>query len=227
MPPSVLIVDPEPFFSEALSHALSGSDLEVVGVTSDEHQATELVERRTPDIVLTELLLRNGSGLNLAKRVAGASATVLLTRRSEGEGLLDAIAAGADGCLSHSVSLERLRSLLPTVRPGRFIVDADRLRPALEHVAASVDADPRRAGSDALTLREREILRLVASGLGDREIASALYISPNTVRTHVARILKKFGAHSRAEATRAYLKSQQEERSSRVLHIQGPDLGRA
>src|SRR5262245_54568639 len=223
MPTSILIVDPEPFFCEALSHALNGSDVRVVGWTSDENRAAELAASQPPDVILTELVLRNGSGLNLARRIGKTAATVVLTRRNEGEVLIDAVAAGAEGCLSHAIELSRLRSLLSPMDPGRFIVDADRLGDALRHVAAAGTGD-RRSGADALTLREREVLRLVADGRGNEEIATMMYISTNTVRTHVARILKKLGAHSRAEATRMYLKSADEKRTSQVLHIQGPDL---
>jgi DNA-binding CsgD family transcriptional regulator len=92
-------------------------------------------------------------------------------------------------------------------------------------VAAAGSGDPH-SGADALTLREREVLRLVADGRGNEEIATILYISTNTVRTHIARILKKLGVHSRAEATRMYLKTTDEERTSQVLHIRGPDLRR-
>ena len=226
MSASVLIVDPEPFFCEALSHALNGSSMRVVGWTSDEHRATELVATRSPDLILTELLLHNGSGLSLARRVGGTLTTVVLTRLPEGAALVDAVAAGADGCVSHAIGLQRLRSLLSSIEPGRFIVDPDRLGPALREVVATRGADVQRQGADKLTLREREVLRLVADGLGNEEIASILYISTNTARTHVARILKKLGAHSRAEATRIYLKSADGETTSRVLHIRGPDLGR-
>lgn len=225
MPTSILIVDPEPFFCEALSHALNGSDLHVVGWTSDEREAAELAASQPPDIILTELVLRQGSGLNLARRVGKTSATVVLTRRNEGEVLIDAVAAGAEGCLSHAIDLPRLRSVLSSMEPGRFIVDVDRLGDALRRVAAAGSGDPY-SGTDALTLREREVLRLVADGRGNEEIATILYISTNTARTHVARILKKLGVHSRAEATRMFLMSADEERTSQVLHIRGPDLRR-
>jgi DNA-binding NarL/FixJ family response regulator len=225
MPTSILIVDPEPFFCEALLHALNGPDVRVVGWTSDENEAAELAASQPPDVILTELVLRQGSGLNLARRIGKTCATVVLTRRNEGDVLIDAVSAGAEGCLSHAIDLPRLRSVLSSMEPGRFIVDADRLGDALRRVAASGSGDPH-GGADPLTLREREVLRLVADGHGNEEIATILYISTNTVRTHVARILKKIGAHSRAEATRIYLKSADKERASQVLHIRGPDLRR-
>ena len=217
-------MDPEPFFCEALAHALNGPDLRVVDWTSDEHRAFELAASQTPDVILTELILRNGSGLSLTRRAEKTSATVILTRRSEGEALDRRRAAGAIGCLSHGVGLQRLRSLLSTAQPGQFIVDADRLGDALRHVAAMRGGAPKHGNTDALTLREREVLRLVAEGRGNEEIASILYISTNTVRTHVARTLKKLGAHSRAEATRMYLTSADGAAPSQVLHIEGPDL---
>jgi DNA-binding NarL/FixJ family response regulator len=127
MPERVLIVDPQPFFCESLGVALSSTDLIVVGWTTDEVEASRVAAALSPDLVLTELDLAAGSGLNLVRKLHDRVRFVVLTRRHEGDVVLDAAAAGAVGCISHDVPLPKLRGLLTSATPGRFVADPDRL----------------------------------------------------------------------------------------------------
>jgi DNA-binding NarL/FixJ family response regulator len=226
MPERVLIVDPQPFFCESLGVALSSTDLIVVGWTTDEVEASRVAAALSPDLVLTELDLAAGSGLNLVRKLHDRVRFVVLTRRHEGDVVLDAAAAGAVGCISHDVPLPKLRGLLTSATPGRFVADPDRLIDVLRRAGASRNEDPSRARIGALTPREREVLHLLASGLDNEAIARHLYLSARTVRTHVGNILRKLQVHSRAEAARIAVSAGEFSRSTAdVLRIEGPSWG--
>jgi DNA-binding NarL/FixJ family response regulator len=221
----VLIVDPEPFFCEGLATALSSlPDIDVTGWATDELHAARLAAERKPDVLLTEVLLGGGSGLRLARELGPEIAVVVLTRGHEGDVILDAVAAGADGCLSHSLGVARLAELTLRAAAGQFVVDDERLRESLRQAAKGrtrVEEPP--AAADRLTSREREVLLLLARGMDNEGIARSLHLSPHTARTHVGNILRKLNVHSRAEAARLVL--QEIVGGESVLWIRGPDLG--
>jgi DNA-binding NarL/FixJ family response regulator len=223
----VLLVDPQPFFCEALAAALGGSaDLEVVGWTTDELEADRLASQRSAEVVLTEVELAGGSGLSLTRRLAGGPAVVVLTRGHEGDVLLDAVAAGGMGCLSHHLEPDDLVRHVVRAADGEFAIDHGRLHEELRRASAA--RSPKGAGSQKLALltaREREVLALLARGLDNQAIALRLHLSAHTARTHVGNILRKLGVHSRADAARIALREGQAEGDTHVLRIRGPDLG--
>jgi DNA-binding NarL/FixJ family response regulator len=220
------VVDPQPFFCEAVGAALDRHPgLSVVGWTTDELEAAALVDRSRPDVVLTEVDLRQGSGLSLSRRLAGQARTVVLTRGDEGDVLLDAVAAGTAGCLSHRVDVDALVDQVERVAGGEFALDAGRVHETLLRASASrTGQEPHRAARDSLTPRERQVLGLLVEGLDDRSIASELHVSRHTVRTHLGNVLRKLGVHSRAEAVRIALGAMERESGSPVLRLRGPDL---
>jgi DNA-binding NarL/FixJ family response regulator len=224
----VLIVDPQPFFCESLAHALTeNTPVEVVGWTTDELEAARIAEQGSPDLILTEVELAAGSGISLCRRVAHGVRTVVLTRRHEGEILLDAVAAGAVGCLSHEIEVGELGSMVEGAAGGSFVIKDDRLhealrRASLTRVSVTPDGEPS-ALLTQLTAREREVLALLARGLDNRAIATRLQLSAHTARTHVGNILRKLGVHSRADAARIAFSD--EHADADVLQIRGPELG--
>ena len=226
----VLIVDPQPFFCESLAHAMSAiSGVEVVGWATDELGAARIADQRSPDVILTEVELAAGSGISLCRRVAHGVRTVVLTRRHEGEILLDAVAAGAIGCLSHELEVGELGSMVESAAAGRFVIRDDRLhealrRASLTRVSVTPDGEPS-ALLTQLTAREREVLALLARGLDNRAIATRLQLSAHTARTHVGNILRKLGVHSRADAARIALSEGRADADTHVLQIRGPELG--
>jgi DNA-binding NarL/FixJ family response regulator len=224
----VLVVDPQPFFCEALRTGLGQADgIEVVGCVTDELEAERMTGDLSPDVVLTEVELAGGSGLSLVRRLGERTATVVLTRRHEGDVLLDAVSAGAMGCLSHDCDPAELAEALQRVAGGGFVIDERRLHDTLKRASvarAPVPGSPKLA---ALTAREREILQLLARGLDNQAIADQLHLSAHTARTHVGNILRKLGVHSRAEAARLALREGHADADAHVLRIRGPDLGRS
>jgi len=223
----LLVVDPQPFFCEALTSAFDRTeDLEIIGWANEELEAERLTMSRNPDMVLTELRLTAGSGLSLARRIRGRAPVLVLTRRHEGEVLLDAVEAGALGCVSHDVGIERLRSLILAAISGRFALDPDRLHDVLRRLRSGMTADEDGGRLTRLTGREREVLGLVVDGLDDEAIGSQLYLSSKTVRTHIRNILKKLGVHTRADAARVALTLSDVDGTTHVLRIEGPALER-
>ena len=220
----VLIVDPQPFFCEALSTALAATDgVEVVGCATDELEADRMASELSPDVVLTEVELAAGSGLSLTRRLGGRARTVILTRRPEGEVLLDAVSAGALGCLGHDAIPAALAESVHRAAEGRFVLDHDHLHATLKRASQARASQPGSPRLAALTSREREILQLLARGLDNQAIAEQLHLSSHTARTHVGNILRKLGVHSRAEAARLALRDEQGS-DAHVLRIRGPDL---
>jgi DNA-binding NarL/FixJ family response regulator len=223
---SLLLAHPEAFFRECLAGAFAAGDgAEVVGATGDESEAAVLTADLVPDVVVTAAVLDRGSGLSLARRIGSTTPVVVLTPGDEADVLMAAAQAGASGCLAHASGLERVVALVRSARPGRFVVDPDRLHHALRKIAGA-GASRARASSrlEGLSAREKEVLTLVAQGLDNDAIASHLYLSANTVRTHVGNILKKLGVHSRAEAARVAIRAGATTPDVHMVRLSGPDL---
>ncbi len=220
----LLLVDPVPSFCESLAVAMSRAGQEVVGWATDEREAADLVDHLEPDLVLTELDLDRGSGLALARRLREHVPVIVLTRADAGEVLMDAVAAGAVGCLGHGLAVSELIACLHD--PDATFVHHDRALLAMLRRAGAERFEPAAARLMLLTAREREVLRHLADGHDDRAIAVRLSLSPNTVRTHVGHILRKLEVHSRAEATRRWLslKAAQGEGPDNITRITGPEL---
>jgi two-component system NarL family response regulator len=223
----LILADPQPFFRHVLTTALRlEDDLDPVGSTDDEEEAIALARQASADLIISEIELGRGSGLHLASRVKGETPVLILTRRSEGEVILDAAASGAVGCVGHSAGLSSLKALVRRTLDGVFCVDATRLREIL------IDAGRSKIGEDAeaiqsLTVREREVLFRLATGADDDSIARSLYISPHTVRTHVGNVLRKLGVHSRSEAARLALAAGlHSDNIAEAIQIEGPGWSR-
>ena len=216
-----------PVFCASLTHALTSAGFEVGGWTTDELEAVRLAESVQPDAVLTEIDLDTGSGMSLARRLRDRGRVVVLTRVDVGEVLLDAVEAGAVGCIGHGLDVPTLATCLQELArhapDGRFIHRPDELLPALRR-ATAIRTLPAGARIGTLTPREREVIRLLADGLDDDAIARTLYLSRNTVRTHIGKALRRLGVHSRADATRIFLAAGAPAASDPVTSISGPSL---
>jgi DNA-binding NarL/FixJ family response regulator len=218
----VLIVDPQPFFGEALGTALVEEGIEVAEFVTDELEAERIVASGRADVVLTEVELAKGSGINLIRRIGDGARGVVLTRQHEGDVLLDAVAAGAMGCLNHDLEPHELITMVARVADGMFVLDLDRLHDVLRRASAGRRVGPGSSRLAKLTGREREVLNLLARGLDNRAIAARLHLSAHTARTHVGNILRKLNVHSRADAARLALR--EADSDTQVLRIRGPEL---
>jgi DNA-binding NarL/FixJ family response regulator len=178
--------------------------LEVVGCASDGVEAVELCERTQPDVVLMDLRMPRMEGAEATQTIRAehpAIEVLVLTTYADDEYLFPALRAGARGYLTKDASAEEIEQAIRALAGGRTHLD-----PSVQErlLRAVVDTRPAVADSadDELTPREIEVLRLIASGLSNAEIARELVVSAATVKTHVNRVFAKTGARDRAQAVR-------------------------
>jgi DNA-binding NarL/FixJ family response regulator len=177
-------------------------DLEVVGEAEDGLAAIGEVTRTCPDVVLMDVRMPRLDGIEAARRIAalgsGAPRVVMLTTFDVDEYVFDALSAGATGFLLKHARPEELLFGIRAAADGHALVAPALTRRLIERFAS---LRPRAAPElDRLTEREREVLVLLVRGLSNTEIASRLFVSESTVKTHVTRIFTKLGLRDRAHA---------------------------
>jgi DNA-binding NarL/FixJ family response regulator len=204
----VVLVDDQTLVRRGIRSLLElAGDIEIVAEAADGEEGVAAILRERPDVVLLDVRMPRKDGLEVLRELQGAGAlppTVLLTTFDDDEVLLEAVKAGARGYLLKDVSLEQLTGAIRSVAGGGTMIRpvlTERVLRGLEHVRRDFDAlDP----PDPLTKREVEILRLMAGGYSNREIADALGTAEGTVKNHASSILSKLGVRDR---TRAVLKA--------------------
>lgn len=172
--------------------ALEESEFRIVGEAASSEEASALVERRLPDVLLVDYRLPDGRGTELIRRLrqSGVTAPALMMTASAEPGLNEAVRdAGAQGTVLKTGSIDELATALRGVAEGGAAFDARHPR--------------RAAGQGALSPRERDVLRLVAGGRTNVQIADELGVGAETVKTLVARVFAKLGVRRRAEAVAA------------------------
>ena len=194
-PVRCFVADDHPPIVEAVSHFLHGEEeVELVGRATDGEHALRLIEEREPDVALLDIRMPGMGAIEIARKLAAQQSStrvIVYTGYAERSLLLEALDAGAHGFLLKEAPLVDLLRAIRIVCAGDSYVD-----PAL--AAAVGNAHTRE--QPLLTKREREILRLLAEGMRNEQIAKRLSISPLTVRTHVKNAMEKLGADTRAQA---------------------------
>jgi two-component system NarL family response regulator len=206
-PIRVLVVDDHALFRRGLQMVLGAEDdIEVVGEASDGTEALKVAAETTPDIVLMDVRMprRGGIDATMAIKDAVPSAKIIMLTISDEEGdLFDAIKAGAMGYLLKEISIEEVASAVRAVFTGQSLISPSMASKLLNEFATMVRKDDDRqqqVPTPRLTDREMEVLKLVAKGMNNRDIAKKLFISENTVKNHIRNILEKLQLHSRMEA---------------------------
>ncbi len=193
----IVVVDDHPVVREGLVASLGDDpEFQVVGAAASAEEALSLVTARQPDIVLLDLELPGVNGLAAIPALAAAhpaSRVLILTAYDTDERVLGAIRAGARGYLLKGASLEEIARAIRAVHAGGSYLESRIATKVLAELA------PHKRPT-ALSQREREVLRLVAEGHANKQIAQALGITERTVKFHVTSILNKLGADNRAQA---------------------------
>lgn len=194
----VLVADDEPLVRSGLRLILDAEpDLEVVGEAGDGAQAVELTRRLRPDVVCMDVRMPGVDGLRateLVLRLPDPPRVLVVTTFEHDGYVLDALTVGASGFLLKRAGADEMVQAVRTVAVGQSLLYPQALRDL-------VRTRPRAtAGAPVLTPREREVLGLVAQGMTNAEIATALVVGVETVRTHVASVLAKLQARDRTQA---------------------------
>lgn len=197
---SVLIVDDHPVVRQGLRTFLETlDDIEVVGEAATGEEAIERIGEALPDVVLMDLVMPGIDGIEATRRATELSPStkvIVLTSFSDDEKVFPAIKAGADGYLLKDVSPAQLADAIRSVSRGEVLLHPMVAAKLMQEVAAP----DRRAPGGNLTERELDVLRLIARGMSNREIARELSIAEKTVKTHVSNILAKLHLADRTQA---------------------------
>jgi DNA-binding NarL/FixJ family response regulator len=193
----IVVVDDHPIVRQGLVAALEDEpDFQVVGAAGSAEEALALAGRQRPDLVLLDLELPGIGGVEAIPRLLGASPStriLVFTAYDTDDRVLDAVRAGAGGYLLKGAAVAEIAAAIRTVAAG-----GTALAPSAAARLANAVRAPRGAGP--LTVREREVLRLIAQGLPGKQIAGALGITERTVKFHTAALIRKLGADNRAQA---------------------------
>jgi two-component system NarL family response regulator len=196
------VVDDHILFREGLVAIIrSEPDIEVVGQAGTVREAVELVVLLKPDIVLMDFALPDGTGVDATRAIMkedGKCKIVFLTMSEEDEKLFSAVRSGAKGYLLKNMHPAKLVATIRSVYDGESALSRSMTLRLMEELART--KEPVHTGDPTLTRRELEILRELAAGFSNSEIADRLVISENTVKYHVHSILDKLGLSDRREA---------------------------
>ncbi|MBL7489555.1 response regulator transcription factor [Frankia sp. AgB1.9] len=207
-PPRVVVVDDHPLWRDALARDLDQAGLPVVGTAGSVAQALRVVAATRPDLVVLDLSLPDGSGVEVIRALLGSGhesgftgSVLVVSASGEQADVLAAVKSGASGYLVKSARPEELVDAVRRTADGVPVFGAGLAALVLGDLsrAARRPAEP---GAPSLTAREIEVLRLVAKGLSAKDAAARLGVSPRTVQNHVHNVLSKLQLRNRVELTR-------------------------
>ncbi len=177
--------------------------LEVVGEAADGRATVSLARRTRPDLVLMDIRMPELDGLSAARQVLALPhppRVLMLTTFDEDENVYEALRIGTSGFLLKASPPEQLLEAIRAVGSGNALIDPAVTKRVIEAFKRPPGSGPPPPGLDELTPRELEVLRLVARGLNNAEIATELVVSDATIKTHVNRLLTKLGLRDRTQA---------------------------
>jgi DNA-binding NarL/FixJ family response regulator len=206
----VMLVDDHALVRSAVRQALTAPDIEVVGEAATAEETLAMAPELHPDVLLLDINLPGTDGLRLLRELAPRlpdTRIVMLTVSDSPRDLLEAIRAGAAGYVTKDLTPDALQRAVRGVRLGELPMSRKMAAELVRQLSMGSGRGPTSVAGELLAElsdREAEVLRHLAEGLTDREIAERLGISPRTVETHVGSILHKLGVRNRAQAATRY-----------------------
>ena len=198
----VIVVDDDAIVVRSLSTILSVEpDIEVVGTGTSGEEAVSLFSACEPDVVLMDIQMPGGDGLSAAEKILAASPAarvVFLTTFSDDDYIVRALRLGARGYLIKQ-DVATIAPALRSVMAGQSVLEGEVLARAAALSADGVRPSRGEPEMSGLTEREREVVRAIADGMSNAEVAAALYMSEGTVRNHISAILAKLGLRNRTQ----------------------------
>jgi two-component system NarL family response regulator len=202
----VVIADDQALFRRGILGVLaSEADIDVVAEAEDGEDVITKSEELAPDVVLMDVRMPRVNGIEAARKIREilpSTKILMLTVSDEEDDLYEAVKAGANGYLLKEISVEEVASAIHSVMQGQSLISpsmASKLLSEFNSLARQA-AEKEQLPAPVLTARELEVLKLVARGMSNKDVADQLYISENTVKNHVRNILEKLHLHSRMEA---------------------------
>jgi len=202
----VLIADDHTIVREGIRMILTAQpDIEVVGEAANGQEAIDLTRKLRPDVVVMDISMPGVSGINATKAIKAEMPEVnvlALTMHEDETSVFQLLKAGASGYVLKRGAASDLVNAVRAASKGEAVLYPSVAKAVVQDYLRRVEAGEERERWDGLTQREREILKLIAEGYTNQEIAQKLYISVKTVQTHRAHILEKLGLHDRTELVR-------------------------
>jgi DNA-binding NarL/FixJ family response regulator len=201
----VLIGDDDDLMRAGLAELLTADpDIDIVGQAATGRQAVERARRLAPDVVLMDVRMPDLDGIAATRelsKTAPGSKVLILTTFEQDDYIFGALRAGASGFLLKRTRPEELIAAVHTIAAGDSLLSPSVTRRVIDRMAQQPTPEfTHRAMLETLTPRERDVLELIARGLSNREIATALVVEESTIRTHVKRILMKLNLRDRVQA---------------------------
>lgn len=198
-PITVFLADDHPLLRIGLKLSLEqNEDVEVTGEAGDGFKAVEKIQANPPDVALIDIDMPGISGIGairILQKTVPQTKIIVLSTYSEEKYIKDAMQAGADGYVLKSTEIEELVKIITGFALGKPPVS-----PYLVNLAFDCGIEPEKKKENTLTKREKEILELISRGKGNKEISNTLFISSETVKSHVKNIFKKLKVKNRVEA---------------------------
>lgn len=199
----VLIVDDHDVFRHGLAQLLREEGLEIVAEANSGAAAIRLTAELAPDVVLMDLAMPAMSGVEATRAIVergGETRVVILTLSDDDESMLEGLLAGAVGYVLKDATLEQIVAAVHAAAAGDAVIPA-RIAPEILRRLRAAEPDAVDPMTPALSARELDVLRLIVAGRDNAAIGAELFISPNTVKNHVASIFAKLGVESRLQAS--------------------------
>jgi NarL family two-component system response regulator LiaR len=200
----ILIADDHPLLCEALCQTLSKEpDMEVVGKAGDGEEAVSMASNLKPDVIIMDIIMPKFDGIEASKKIKSLEpniAILILTAYDDDNYVLGLLEAGAAGYLLKSARGQDLIEAVRAIRAGESVLHPEIIEKLLKRAMLKSSGMLKPRTNELLSEREKEMLKLLATGMGNKEIANRLSLSLRTVKAHMSNIFTKMNVASRSEA---------------------------